>query len=89
MSESTLSSKFASQNAVDIETLIKIVERHKSISLDWLLFGSGKMLRDESPSAISDELKDLCTEQALEIRRLKLRIAELEAERERAASTIA
>jgi hypothetical protein len=76
---STLSSKLSGARGIDLAFLCVVLDHYSSLSAEWLLRGTGQM--ECGPSGADPELKAVCIDQAKEIYRLKMRLAELEGEK--------
>jgi transcriptional regulator with XRE-family HTH domain len=77
--EKTLGNKLTGRIRIDLETIEAILGKFPMLSAEWLLRGTGQMEIDDARQ--STELEAVCIDQAKEILRLKLRIAELEGEK--------
>ena len=76
-------------NGLSEENTLKFLSKYRDISLDWLFYDEGSMLRsdvasvppdetpDESPNAALNTLKGIIKEQALDIARLELEVSTL------------
>ena len=77
LSQPTVSRQIAGSVTLGAELLCGILRVFPELSAEWLLRGTGPM-----EGVIQDaELRAVCIDQAKEILRLKLRIAELEGEK--------
>lgn len=83
INEKTLGNKLIGRVRIDMDTAMSMLEHFENLSAEWLFRGSGPMELDGSGS--DPELKAVCIDQAKEILRLKLRIAELEGEKKELA----
>ena len=76
--QSTFSSKLNGDRGIDLNFIEALLMRYPELSAEWLLRGTGHM---EFSSSSDQELQAVCIDQAKEILRLKLKIAELEGEK--------
>ena len=79
VNEKTLGNKLTGRIRIDLETIEAILGKFPLLSAEWLLRGNGQM--EIAASCQDPELEAVCIDQAKEILRLKLRIAELEGEK--------
>lgn len=56
---SAMSHIISGRNNPSLDVLMKILETFPYVDSDWLLFGKGKMLRDDSPVSEKKSLPDL------------------------------
>lgn len=77
LSQPTVSRQISGSVALSAELLAGLLRVFPELSAEWLLRGSGQM----DGFTQDAELKAVCIDQAKEILRLKLRIAELEGEK--------
>lgn len=79
VNEKTLGNKLVGRIRIDLDTVMALLSTYDTLSAEWLFRGSEPMeLGGPTPDP---ELEAVCLEQAKEILRLKLRIAELEGEK--------
>lgn len=76
-------------NGLSEENTLKFLSKYRDISLNWLFYGEGSMLKDDTTPVPSDEtpsdpsnaalntLKGIIKEQALDIARLELEVENL------------
>lgn len=79
MNKTTLAGKLNGTRGLDLDTFCRIVDVYPSISAEWLLRGSGEM--ESTPQMTDKELQEVCIDQAKEIYRLRIKVAELEGEK--------
>ena len=79
MKPSTLGGQLNGSRKLDIDALTAIIDSYPTLSVEWL-FRGGEIMEnmDLTPDP---ELKAVCIDQAKEIYRLKMRLAELEGEK--------
>lgn len=77
--QSTFSNKLSGERGIELELITGLLEHYPGLSAEWLLRGVGPMEYNSSSS--DTELQAVCIDQAKEIYRLKLRVAELEGEK--------
>ena len=80
---STLISKLNGTRGMDIDTLCIILNYYPQLSTEWLFRGVEPMMTNMKknttiPESADQELRDMYIEQAKEVRRLEMRIIELE-----------
>jgi len=88
---STLISKLNGTRGMDIDTLCIILNYYKDLSAEWLFRGTEPMMLgtkspNQTPTTTDFELKEMFINQAREIRRLEMRIFELEQKEKESAS---
>lgn len=83
ISQPTISRQISGTVALGAELISGLLNVFPELSAEWLFRGTGPMEFDGSGS--DPELKAVCIDQAKEILRLKLRIAELEGEKKELA----
>lgn len=76
LKQNTLNGQLNGTAALSFLTVSALLVCFPELSAEWLLRGSGTMERTDAPA--DQELKAVCLDQAREIYRLKLRVAELE-----------
>lgn len=76
-------------NGLSEENTLKFLSKYRDISLSWLFYGEGSMLKTETPledtsndvltpeNGVLNTLKGIIKEQALEIARLELEVEKL------------
>lgn len=79
MTQATLNRQITEVSALSADTLTGLLSVFPELSAEWLLRGIGQM--ESVPSTTDPELKAVCIDQAKEIYRLKMRLAELEGEK--------
>ena len=79
VNEKTLGNKLTGRIRIDLETIEAILGKFPLLSAEWLLRGNGLM--EIAASGQDAELEAVCIDQAKEILRLKMKIAELEGEK--------
>ena len=79
MNQTTLNRQLNGTNGLSCECLAAIVAAFDELSAEWLLRGKGSM--GLTIDKTDEELQAVCIDQAKEILRLKLRVAELEGEK--------
>ena len=77
--QSTFSSKLNGDRGLDVNFISAILVNYPKLSAEWLIRGAGNM--DLGVSESDSELQAVCIDQAKEILRLKMKIAELEGEK--------
>ena len=83
ISQPTISRQISGSVALGAELVSGLLDIFPELSAEWLFRGTGPM--ELSNSSSDPELKAVCIDQAKEILRLKLRIAELEGEKKELA----
>lgn len=79
VNEKTLGNKLSGRIRIDMDTAMSLLMCFDTLSAEWLFRGKGPMeLETIFPES---ELRAVCVDQAKEIYRLKLRVAELEGEK--------
>lgn len=79
LKQSTINGQLNGTVALSMDTVSHLLDAYSDLSAEWLLRGVGSMEHQVSPT--DAELQAVCIEQAKEILRLKLKIAELEGEK--------
>ncbi len=79
MNQTTLNRQLNGTNGLSCDCLQSIVTAFPELSTEWLLRGNGAM--ENNGSSHDAELEAVCIDQAKEILRLKMKIAELEGEK--------
>ncbi len=77
LKQSTIHGQLVGPVMLSMDTVLAVINVFPDLSAEWLLRGNGQM----EGIAQDADLKAVCIEQAKEILRLKLRIAELEGEK--------